>query len=132
MISLVFTPIYAGLLAILVIVLACRVVMFRRGEAISLGDEKGSIDMKRAVRAHANALENIPLALVLLVLLEINHLTPWLLNSLGLVFLVARALHAWGLSRKTGPSFGRFYGTVLTWLSILIMAILNIVVVITS
>lgn len=131
MMVLRFTPIYAGLLAILVIFLAYRVTGFRRAEGISLGDGTGSKAMKGAVRAHANAIENIPLGLLLLLILELNHLTPWLLHVFGVSLFVGRALHAWGLSQRNGPSFGRFYGTILTWLSIAGMAVVNILVVIT-
>ena len=126
-----FTPIYAGLLACLIIYLAYRVTIFRRSEAVALGDDKGSNAMKRAVRAHANAVENTPIALLLLLMLELNHLTPWLLNASGMLLIAGRGLHAWGLSQRTGPSFGRFYGTILTWLSILIMAVLNVAIIIT-
>lgn len=126
-----FAPIYGGLLVFLVIFLAYRVTTFRRGEGISLGDDKGSKAMKGAVRAHANAIENIPLGIALLLMLELNHLTPWLLHSFGVSFLVARLLHAWGLSSKNGPSFGRFYGTLLTWLALIGMALVNILVVLT-
>ena len=76
---LTYTPVYASLLVALILVLAYRVVTFRRGEGIPLGDEKGSKAMKSAVRAHANAIENIPIALILLALLELNHLNIWIL-----------------------------------------------------
>ncbi len=128
---LTFSPIYASLLVALILFLAYRVVTFRRGEGVSLGDEKGSAAMKRAVRAHANAVENIPAALILLVLLELNHLNPWIFHVFGIVLVVARVLHAWGLSRANGPSFGRFYGTALTWLCMAGMAVVNILVVVT-
>ncbi len=129
--QLTYTPIYAALLAILVILLGARVIKFRRKEKVGLGHEKGSTAMVCAVRAHANAVENIPLALVLLLMLELNQLQPWLLHVLGLMLLVGRVLHAWGMSSFGGVSFGRFYGMVLTWLSILAMVLINLLVVLT-
>ena len=36
---------------------------------------------------------------------------------------IARVLHAIGLSRHKGMSFGRFHGTLWTWAAILAMAI---------
>jgi uncharacterized membrane protein YecN with MAPEG domain len=126
-----FAPVYGGLLVLLVIFLAYRVTTFRQGEKIFLGDDKGSNDMKGAVRAHGNAVENIPLGIALLLMLELNQLTPWLLHVFGASFFVARLLHAWGLSSKNGPSFGRFYGTLLTWLALIGMAVVNILVVLT-
>ena len=121
-----FAPMYAGLLAILIIYLGYRVTVFRRAEKKSTEQIDCSVKMRCAIRAHANALENIPIALLLLLMLELNHLNPILIHVVGGMLLLGRLLHAWGLSRYDGPSFGRFYGMILTWLSILAMAILNI------
>lgn len=121
-----FAPMYAGLLAILIIFLGYRVTTFRRAEKKSTEQNECSVAMRCAIRAHANALENIPLALLLLLMLELNHLNPILTNLLGSMLVVGRVLHAWGLSRFDGPSPGRFYGMILTWLSMLGMAVLNI------
>jgi uncharacterized membrane protein YecN with MAPEG domain len=57
-----------------------------------------------------------PLGLVLLLILELNGASPLLLNALGGSLFVARLLHAFGFSRTSGRSFGRFVGTVVTWL----------------
>ena len=121
-----FAPMYAGVLAILIIFLGYRVTTFRRAEKKSTEQSDCSVGMRCAIRAHANALENIPLALVLLFMLELQFLNPILVNALGVMLVLGRVLHAWGLSRFDGPSFGRFYGMILTWLSMLAMAILNI------
>ena len=66
-----FTPalaaaaLYAGLNALLLMVLAMRVVRRRRAGSISLGDG-GDADLNRAMRAHGNAAETMPLALILI------------------------------------------------------------------
>jgi uncharacterized protein len=57
---------------------------------------------------------------VLLALLELSWL--W---SLGGVLLIARVLHAIGLSSGSGYSFGRFWGTSLTWVVLAAMALLG-------
>lgn len=124
---LTVTPLYGSVLVALIIFLAYRVTTFRRGESIALGDDQSSWGMKRAIRAHANAVENIPAAILLLLMLELNSLTPWLLHLLGVSLVTARIIHAQGLSRKSGPSFGRFYGTILTWLVMLAMVVLNLI-----
>ena len=124
-----FTPIYGSLLVFLVLFLAYRVTVFRRLEKVGLNDSKSSPQMRCAIRAHANAIENIPLALILLLFLELNHLTPWLMHVFGITLLVARGMHAWGLSHHSGTSFGRFYGTVLTWLCMAAMAGVNLLIV---
>ena len=76
-----FAPIYAGLLAILIVYLGYRVTTFRRAEKKSTEANDCSVSMRLAVRAHANALENVPIALVMLLMLELNHLNPILTNS---------------------------------------------------
>src|SRR3546814_19171911 len=57
--------IYVALSALLVLALAVQVVILRRGKRIGLGDG-GDTRLACAIRAHANALENLPLALLLL------------------------------------------------------------------
>ncbi|WP_369820536.1 MAPEG family protein [Oleiphilus sp. HI0061] len=39
--------------------------------------------------------------------------------------------HAYGLSKKNGPTKGRFYGTLFTWLCLLAMAVVNILILVT-
>ena len=123
------SPIYISLLALLIIFLAYRVTTFRQSEKIPLGEHNSSKAMKSAIRAHANAVENIPIAAVLLVMLEINTVNPILLHIFGAILLLSRYAHAWGLSKKNGPTSGRFYGTLFTWLCIVVMLSVNLLVV---
>lgn len=128
---LFISPIYASLLAALIVFLAYRVTVFRRAENIAIGDDKGSKAMKSAVRAHANAVENIPVGILLLVILELNHLNPVLQHAFGVIFLGARVAHAYGLSKRNGPSKGRFYGTLFSWLTLLAMVLVNLMIIVT-
>ena len=120
------TPLYAGLLTVLLMVLSFRVVKARRAARVSLG-VGGDPALERAVRAHGNFVEYVPLGLLLILLAELNGAGPWLLHLLGLMLLVGRLLHAWGLGRTGGVSFGRYWGTLLTWLMILLSGLLNLV-----
>lgn len=125
------TPVYGSLLALIIVMLAYRVTMFRRSESIGLGDELASKAMKCAIRAHGNAVENIPVGIVLLLILELNYLTPWLLHVFGSLLILSRGLHAWGLSASSGPSKARFYGTLFTWLTLILMIVVNLLIIIT-
>jgi uncharacterized membrane protein YecN with MAPEG domain len=125
------TPVYGSLLALIVVILAYRVTIFRRNENIGLGDELGSNAMKRAVRAHGNAVENIPIGAVLLLILELNYLTPWLLHFFGSMLIISRVIHAWGISANSGRSKVRFYGTLFTWLTLISMIVINLLIIIT-
>jgi uncharacterized membrane protein YecN with MAPEG domain len=117
------TGIYVALATLLVLILAARVSAGRHGKKIGLGDG-GDHDMNKRIRAHANALENLPLALLLLLMLELNQTQPLWLHVFGCVLLLARVLHAVGLSRSSRTSFGRLVGTALTWGLMLVMAAL--------
>ena len=63
------------------------------------------------------------LPLLLLLVAELNRAPSLLLHAAGIAFLVGRALHAVGLSSSSGYSFGRFTGTLLTWLALIILAV---------
>jgi len=109
------TALWAGLFGILLLFLSGRVVNARNSEKILFGDG-GSVILQQHIRVHGNFIEYVPLGLVLLLVLELNGASPRLLDLLGGSLLVARLLHAFGLSRSTGTSVGRFVGTVATWL----------------
>lgn len=120
------TLLYAGLSTLLVMLLGLRVVQWRFRYKIGLGDG-GDSELQKRVRAHANAVENLPLALILLGGLELNGYSLALIHALGASLLLARIAHAWGLSHRSGTSLGRFVGTVVTWLLMIGMAVLAIV-----
>jgi len=128
---LLITPIYGSFLALLVVMLAYRVTKFRQKEKIDLGDSSGTNAIKCAVRAHGNAVENIPVGIVLLLILELNYLTPWLLHFFGLMLVIGRVMHAWGLSASSGPSKARLYGTLFTWLTLILMVVVNLLLIFT-
>jgi uncharacterized protein len=123
--TLSITPLYAGLLAILYIVLGSLVVSHRRRARIGLGIG-GDTALERAVRVHGNFGEYTPLFLVLLLAAELGGAAPWLLHPIGAAYFLARIFHAFGLSQSSGTSVGRFVGTLLTWTGMLVLALANI------
>ncbi len=123
--SLTITALYASLAGLLLLVLSFRVVRSRRKLSVGLGDG-GQESLLRAQRAQANFTEYVPIALILLAVAESQVLTGWLLHTAGAILVLARLLHAWGLSQSSGRSFGRYWGTLLTWVVILALSIANI------
>ncbi len=119
------TSIYAALMGIIIVGLAFRVVRLRRREHVALG-HGDSKHLRRAVRVHANATEYIPIILILMLLLEINGGSAWQLHLFGVLTILGRLIHAWWLSQFTGKSFGRFWGTALTWGVLIALATANI------
>jgi uncharacterized membrane protein YecN with MAPEG domain len=97
------TLLVAGLHGLLLLMLVWPIVATRRGRRIGLGDG-GDPALLRRIRAHANFIEYVPFALLLLALLETGGLRREWVALLGGVLLVARVLHAIGLSRSAGVS----------------------------
>jgi uncharacterized membrane protein YecN with MAPEG domain len=119
------TSLYAAILALIIIFLAYKVVVFRKTKKVGLGDN-GDSEGLQAIRVHANAVEYIPMMIILMGLYEANGGNHLALNIIGASAVVARMMHAFGLSKTAGISFGRFYGTALTWLVTVVLAGLNI------
>lgn len=96
--QLYVTTNYAVALTALYLVMTLRVVFLRRSLKVAYGTQ-GNMSLMRAVRAHANLSEYTPLALVLLLLLEVMSLPNLALHALGALLLVGRFAHAVGVSR---------------------------------
>ena len=116
------TLLVASLHVALFMWLSLQVVLRRRASRVGIGTG-GDAGLARAVRVHGNFAEYVPLALLLLALLELCGLPAALAWGFGGALLLGRVLHALGLSRGGGYSFGRFWGTALTWLVFLLMAL---------
>lgn len=119
------TALYASLLAVMCVMLMVVVIRLRRGLKIGLGDG-GNRDLQQAIRVHGNAIECVPIFLLLLAILEINHGSVMLLHGFGAAFLFARVLHAWGLYVSSGASVGRIAGTTITMALLVALAIANL------
>ncbi len=114
------TALYAGLLALVYLLLSYRVVQ-QRGHGTSLGDG-GDPELLRRIRAHGNFAEYVPFILLMLGILEINQLSDYVIHALGLTLVVARLLHGYALSFNESFKFGRFWGTTLTFILLAVCA----------
>lgn len=119
------TALYASLLGIIVIWLCFRVVKFRRIKRVEIGDGGDEVGI-RHIRAQQNAVEYIPLCLILLASYELNGGNHMMLHAIGIALVIGRLIHPLWFVNNKGISFGRFYGTALTWLCIIVLAGLNI------
>lgn len=121
--AMIVTPLYAALLTLWMLVLSMRVISCRRKARVSLGDG-GNVELQRAIRGHANFNEYVPLALLLLLILELSHFSIYVVHALGLTLLVARLLHGYALSFTVEFKFGRFWGAFLTFTVLIVQAVL--------
>ena len=119
------TLLVASLHVLFYLYLASRVILHRRVHRIGVGTG-GDEAMTRKVRVHANFSEYVPLALLMLALLELSGTAAAVLWTCGIVLLLARVAHAIGLGGSAGYSAGRFAGTILTFGVLLAMAVIGV------
>ena len=114
-------PIYAALLAFFYVYLSARTIGVRRKAKISIGDG-GDDEMLRAMRMHANFAEYAPITLILLAFVDLQGGPIWLLHSLGVLFVIARLSHAYGIRSVQAPGKFRVAGMVGTFTTIAVSA----------
>lgn len=109
------TALLASLMALMLFTLSLRVLLLRVRLRQPLGDG-GHAVLQRAVRVQANFAEHVPIALVLFLLLEWHGLPPPGLQVYAALLVLARVVHAVGLSQPQEPLVWRVIGTVITLL----------------
>lgn len=119
-------PFYAAIFALLYIGLTFRVIMLRNSRRVALGSG-GDPALERAIRAHGNFIEYVPLALILLLSMEMLHHSRYALHILCLLLLLGRICHFLAFSRENTVGPLRGAAVVLTMLVLLVAAILLII-----
>jgi uncharacterized membrane protein YecN with MAPEG domain len=117
------TTLYAAVLALWVVVLLLRVVLLRWRSRAGEGDG-GNRDLAKAIRVHANSIETLPIALLLMFGYELGGGSSDWLHACGILLVVGRLAHARGLSRTFGVSAGRIAGTTTVLVVIISLAAL--------
>lgn len=118
--QLTITGFYAGILTLIYLALAVRIIRLRWKHRIGLGTGEAA-DLNVAVRIHGNFIEYVPLALILFAMMEVQSAPAGLLHGLGIALVIARLSHAVGLTRSAGVSLPRTIG-VLTTFAVLLLA----------
>lgn len=108
------TPIYAAILGLIYFALSIRVIKFRRSNKVALGYAHKK-DFRRAIRVHANFAEYVPMSLLLLWFLESLTYAALLIHILGVMLIIGRLIHAYGLSQVQEDTRFRVYGMLLTF-----------------
>lgn len=113
-----------GAAALLNVWLGWRCGQVRTREKILIGDGGNPLLIAR-MRAHANFVEYTPIVLILIGLIELAEGTsPWLW-AVGVVYVLARICHAFGMD---GVVRLRFIGTAVTMLTLVGLGICAIVI----
>ncbi|MEL7212387.1 MAG: MAPEG family protein [Pseudomonadota bacterium] len=122
---LALTGLYAGLIALVFLVLSFRVILYRRGHRIGLGDA-GDKSLLKRMRAQANCAEYAPIGLILLALIEAQDAPRIVVHALGMTLLLGRVLHAYGFSASPPVMNLRVLGMLLTTAMIGVAALMLI------
>ncbi|MEP0390787.1 MAG: MAPEG family protein [Erythrobacter sp.] len=115
----------AALLALLLLLLAILTVRQRLRLKAAFGDADDTA-LIAASRSHGNLAEHAPIVLIMLGLLEYAEANPTLLMVIAGAFVLARIAHVIGLHTPAEPGkspIPRQIGVVLTWLSMLVLAV---------
>lgn len=114
---------YTALNLILLALLAVPIGLNRNKKKISLGDG-GDASMTALVRAHGNAAEWIPGALIGLFLLAQMQASVMVIHAIGIAFTFARASHAFAFVSGQTVSIFRLLGAGITLLVYLALAVI--------
>lgn len=118
------TSLFAGLLGLIYITLTIYVIKNRRRLKISLGDG-GNPRMQKAISAHNNFQNYVPIFLILLFMIELNSFLPKsLIVTLGSFFTLGRILHFVGITQ--GSFKFRVPGMMMTILPIIFSSLVNL------
>jgi uncharacterized membrane protein YecN with MAPEG domain len=115
--------IYAVIATALIIFLSFEVIKTRRRLQISVGDGNNE-DLQTVQGAQSNAIEYLPIALLLLFYLEYNGASIWLIHLAGITLMTGRIVHARGLLQKNLKR--RVLGMQITIYALIGLCLLNI------
>lgn len=112
------TSLYASILAIAAIALSVIVSTKRGKYNVSIMDD-GHPELAVWIRKHGNFAEAVPLALFMMALAEARAMPAMWLHVVGVVLLLSRAAHAYGLRIDNVSDPFRIAGSVGTHLAML-------------
>lgn len=107
-----FTLLVAGCCALLQVALTALVIV-RRAQTGTDFLDGGDVQLLRRIRTHGNFVETVPMALLLMLLLELRGLSGTWLVAFGATLLLGRTLHALSLLTNNA-TWSRVGGMVLT------------------
>lgn len=117
------SALYAVLSALLLMKFSFDVVRLRMQYRVAYGDG-GFSELQSAIRIHGNAVEYIPIAIVLMLFMEMNGAETWMVHICGIVLLAGRLMHYYGFHHRLFR--WRRSGMSATWCALLLMVLANL------
>jgi uncharacterized membrane protein YecN with MAPEG domain len=118
----IIVPTYAAILVLIFVFLSVRVIQMRAASKISLGTGNNPA-MERRIRVQGNFAEYVPLALLLLAFMEMQQQSRILIHVLCIVLIVARLVHAIGVT-PVNENFPMRAASVVATFAVLVIAAL--------
>ena len=100
--------------------------MLRRRQGVAVGDGNDPL-LSRAIRAHGNFSEYVPLSLILLFFLESSGAASGWIHVLGSLLIAGRLSHAYGVSQVEENFIYRVAGMALTF-TVIVSASIRILI----
>jgi uncharacterized membrane protein YecN with MAPEG domain len=115
--------IYVAIYTLSILWLALRVIKNRRIHRVSVGDG-GVQALQIAMGTHSNAIEYLPISLILLLVLELNGASGWLIHVFGVILIVGRIYHVNGMFTQRLKY--RVLGMQITIYSLIALSVTNV------
>lgn len=107
--TVTISTIYVAILGLLFVPFTLHVGLYRVKHKILLLDG-GDQELARRIRAQGNFIETVPLALILIVLMELNGASAVWLHCLGIALVVCRVMHYLTIATNPGNTLPRAVG----------------------
>ena len=117
------TALYAGLMGLMLVPISAW-VSYKRGKTNIWFFDGGNESLGRAIRVQGNFIEYVPMALLLIGIVEWSGGASWIVDALGIALVAARLIHAWGLYAHQNS--GRILGATITWIVLAAGGILSL------
>jgi uncharacterized membrane protein YecN with MAPEG domain len=115
---------YVSVFTLILFWLSIKVIENRRKHKVSVGDG-GVEELRIAMAVQSNAVEYLPIGLLLMLVLELNGAGKWLIHAFGVTLIAGRYFHYRGMFDKKLRL--RVLGMKLTLYALLALAVANLV-----
>ena len=100
-------------------------IMHMRGKLEVMAGDGGEKDLNVAVRIQGNFIEYVPMALLLIIICEMEGYPQASIHGLCWALIVARLAHVHGMIQKGAAGKGRRFGAMLTFIVIVVASLMS-------
>lgn len=119
------TILYAGILGLIYMALSFYTIAGRFKHQVLIGNGDND-DMLARIRTHGNFAEYVPLALLLMFMMEYHGMADGVTHGFGIALVLSRVVYSLTLSKIVNIPYGRQAGTVVTFIAIIALSIMAI------